>query len=126
MQKRWIVRWWPLLYSFAWIIWAVLAPEPHIADMSYIGHAGAGLGAIGLLVMAFWPGKVAVRFFGTLLAVVYPLYRALSLAANPEAIPDTGRRIVAICFSLVVILSLLVMYPTLWWVAKSKDIEDER
>jgi len=124
-SKRWVMRWWPLLYSFVWAMWAILAPEPYIGNYKMLGHLVAAIGAIGLFMMALRPDKKYVRFFGTLAAIIYPLHRALSIAVDPDSFTTMSRRVTAIGFSLIVVLSLLVMYPALWWVTKNRGPLDE-
>lgn len=120
-QRR-IMRWWPLLFSLAWITWAIIAPRPWFAGWHLGAHIVAGLGAFGLVCMAFFPWSKYVRLGGTLLAITYPLNRAIALVFDD--VLDTRRQIVAISFSLVVVLSLLLLYPTLWWVSKRKEFSN--
>lgn len=121
VEHNWILRWWPLYYSFAWIAWAIIAPDPQAGNIDFIGHLFAGIGAVGLLVMAFWPGTMMVRFFGTLSAILYPLNRAFSIAVEQDSALTLQRQIVAVSFALVVVLSLLVLYPSLWWISGHKS-----
>lgn len=124
-SKRWVMRWWPMLYSVMWLIWGIFAPEPWFLNSTALARSGAFIGAIGLFIMGMWPGEKFVRFFGTLAAIIYPLYRALSIAGDSDGALDFNRQVVAITFSLTIVISLLVLYPSLWWVSNHRGMDDE-
>lgn len=125
MHTRWIVRWWPLLYLPAWLVFSILAPEPFITGSNdHLAHVLASLGALSLILMAFKPDKQWVRFLGTIFTASYPLYRALSVAVeNNDAISNT-RRAVTVSFDLIPVISLLILYPMMMWVASGKRYDN--
>jgi hypothetical protein len=113
------------MFSVAWVVWAILAPEPYIMNYRTLGHISAAVGAVGLISIAAFPQRKMVRFLGTLAAIIYPLHRGLSIAVDPNSFTTIQRRITAVGFSLVVVLSLLVLYPVMWWVAQNRGLDNE-
>lgn len=124
-SRMFLLRWWPALYSMAWITWAIIAPKPWLLNSHGTAHTFAALGAAGLLLMALFPRFVWVRFVGSLTAISYPLYRALSIAVEGDQDLSQTREVFAISLSLLIVLSILVMYPTLWWIIRQQELKDE-
>lgn len=125
-SKRWIIRWWPLVYCPAWVIWALIAPEPFVfGTNNHFAHFLAALGAIGLICMAIKPEYRWVRLLGTIAAASYPLYRALSVAIENNEVLNTNRRIVTVSFDMIAVISLLILYPIMMWASSEKRSLDE-
>lgn len=118
-----IMRYWPFYFCVAWISWAIAAPEPWLNHNEHIAHVTAILGIIGLIWVGCCPGNKWARVIGTLMAITYPLHRAIALMLDDSL--DPNRKAVAVGFSLVVCLSLLLLYPSLWWVSKRNEFFDD-
>lgn len=122
--ERWIMRWWPAVYAVGWTVFAIVGPEPWLGNWHPGGHITAAVGACGLVAMLVWPSRRLVRFWGTLVAIVYPVHRAAAIALDEHSLPSTGRRIVAVTTALLLAFSLLVVYPMLWYVSDRKRGSD--
>ena len=109
-----IMRWWPMVYAFAWAVFAAFAVEPQL-----LGTGGArwiaAAGAVLMFALAIRPDIKWLRVVATLVAFTFPAYRFLTLALEPTPFLPTASRIVAMTAWALICLTIVILYPAVWY-----------
>lgn len=125
MTGRVALRWWPLLFAAAWVVFAVAATEPQPWGWTDAPHWIATSGAVLLAWVAFQPERMGLRVAATLTAITFPLWRFFALAFDPIPNLPTASRVVAMTAWALIALTLVILYPVTWFEGYKRDHSQE-
>lgn len=115
-----IMRSWPFAFGAIWLVWGVLAPQPFLGSSHAGAHAAGLLGAGALFVIGLHPESKWIRVAGIMIAMVYPMHRAMALVFEQPSSLTLDRRIIAVSFSFLAVIALVALYPSLILIGRVK------